>query len=66
MEFDGLCRLVEWVKSGQGGFFSAGRNLMDCVAGLSRIRWLFISFRVDCAREPYMAAMWSVIPLTLL
>ena len=37
--FDGLCRWVEWDKEALGGFFPSGWDLMDCVGGLSGIKW---------------------------
>ena len=37
--FDGLCRWVEWDKVALGVFFPSEGNLMECVGGLSRIKW---------------------------
>ena len=39
MGFDGLCRWVERVKVALSGFFPSEWDLMDCVGGLSGIKW---------------------------
>ena len=38
-ELDGLCRWVQWDKGALGVFSSSGWDLMDCVGGLSGIKW---------------------------
>ena len=73
MGLDGLCRWVERDKAAFGVVFF----IRVGVDGLCRwIEWDKVALGVffsssewdlmDCARGPYMAAMWSVIPLTLL